>query len=322
MKPLATVVIVALCSWSPAWGDELKTTEEKPVVKAAEEKPPAAKVEVAPQLDVEQLQQVLEAFGVALDGIAGVAVQAAEAQVVGDPLEQQFRGQFRQLLKTELRFVQSVCRPNAEQYKKIKAAGVIGLKTTVKKFVDVQKQLQQGEFRAGQQPQFPDPRQMISTALAQSVKQTLSADQWKSYEKELASRAAARKRAAQLNLIAKLDKDLVLSAEQRGKFTKLLDDNWQDSWGQQLEVYMYGEQFFPVLPDDKVMPLLTDKQKSIWSRLPKNPDTIWGWAGMGFIQAVDFGGEAVLVEEAVAEPVAADPAEAKPQSDKPEEAKP
>jgi hypothetical protein len=315
MKPVAILLLVAVCSWSPAWGDEPKPAEKQPAAKA-DEKQPEANAEAPPKLDAGQLLQVFKAFGVAIDDIAAVAVQAVEVQVAGDPLEQQFRGQFQQLLKTELRFVQTVCRPNAEQYKKIKAAGDVALQATVKKFAEVQKQLQQGGFRAGQQPQFPDPRQMISSALLLSVKQNLSADQLKTYEQELASRAAARKRAAMLNLIAKLDRDLVLTAEQRGKFTKLLNDNWQESWEQQLEVFMYGDQFFPVLPDDKVTPLLSANQKSIWSRLPKHQNTIWGWAGMGFLQPVDLEGDAV-VEEAVAEP-----AKAQRQSDMPEEPNP
>jgi hypothetical protein len=212
----------------------------------------------------------------------------------GDPFERQFRQQFRQLSKGELNFVRAVCQPNAEQSKTLKAAGDAGLKTAVKRFAEVQKKMQQG-IRPGQEPQWPDPRKIISDELLKSVKTSLSPDQAKRYEAELEKRSAARKRAALLNLVAKLDKDLVLSADQRGKLSEALTANWKDEWGQQIEVFMYGDTYMPVLPDAQVLSVLTDKQKQIWKAIPKQQNQIWGWAGFGFVQVM-------ADEEALAEP--------------------
>ena len=170
------------------------------------------------------------------------------------------------------------------------------MKTAVKKFAEVQKKMQQG-IRAGQEPQWPDPRKIISDALLKSVKESLSADQAKRYEAELEKRSAARKRAALLNLVAKLDKDLVLTADQRGKLSEALSTNWKDEWGQQIEVFMYGDTYMPVLPDAQVLPVLTDKQKQIWTAIPKQHNQIWGWAGFGFVQVMEV--EEALVEPAV-----------------------
>ncbi len=265
---------------------------------------------------IEALGKVFEVFGAALGGrpliaeeaiaveavVAGellVDVQAGDAVAAGgDPLEQQFLQQFRQLSKTELNFVRAVCQPNAEQSKKIKATGDVALKTAVKQFAAIQKKLQQG-MRAGEQPEWPDPRKLMADVLLKSVKETLSADQAKRYEAELEKRSAARKRAALLNLVAKLDKDLVLTADQRGKLTDALNSNWKDGWGQQLEVFMYGDTYMPALPDAQVTPVLTEKQKQIWSAIPKQHNQIWGWAGFGFVQAVEIAEEAVIVEQAV-----------------------
>lgn len=291
--------------------DEKPVVERKAEAKAAAD--PKANAKQAAET-IEALGKVFEVFGAALGGrsliaeeaiaveavVAGevlVDVQAADAVVVGgDPLEQQFLQQFRQLSKAELNFVRAVCQPNAEQLKKIKAAGDVGLKTTVKKFAEVQKKMQQG-IRPGQEPQWPDPRKLMSDALLKSVKETLSADQVQRYEAELEKRSAARKRAALLNLVAKLDKDLVLTADQRGKLSEALTSNWKDGWGQQLETFMYGDTYMPALPDAQVLPVLTEKQKQIWNSLPKNQNQIWGWAGFGFVQVMDV--EEALVEPAV-----------------------
>ena len=287
---------------------------------AAAEKAPEKKVEAKAEADpeakakqaantLEALGKVFEIFGAALGDrpavAKAIAVEAAEVLVDvqaagvaiagGDPLEQQFLQQFRQLSKTELNFVRAVCQPNAEQSKKIKAASDAGLKTAVKKFAEIQKKLQQG-IRAGEQPSWPDPRQLMAEALLKSVKESMSEEQAEKYEVELEKRAAARKRAALLNLVARLDKDLVLTADQRGKLTEAINSNWKDSWCQQLEVFMYGDTYMPLVPDAQILPVLTEKQKKIWNGIPKQQNQFWGWAGMGFVQQV------VEVEEALAEP--------------------
>lgn len=285
MKPLMTVLVGIVLMPVVLFAED-----DPPAVKKAEAK---AEAEVAPVIEAKQVIEVLEAFGAIADVFGG----AVGAEVVGgDPLEQQFLQQFKQLSKTELNFVRAVCQPNAEQSKKIKAASDAGLKVAVKKFAEIQKQMQQG-IRAGQEPQWPDPRKLMADVLLKSVKETMPADQAQRYEAELEKRAAARKRAALLNLVAKLDKDLVLTGDQRGKLTETLSSNWKDAWCQQLEVFMYGDTYMPLLPDAQVIPVLTDKQKQIWNSIPKQHNQIWGWAGFGFVQAVDV--EEALIEPAV-----------------------
>lgn len=309
MKPLLAVLFGILIFPAVVVADE-----EKPAAKknadAKAEADPAAKIKQA-QDTLEALGNVVEVFGRALGGkvVLGEAAVAAEVVVDiqavvaeapeagGDPLEQQFLQQFRQLSKTELNFVRTVCQPDAEQLKKIKAASEVGLKVTVKKFAEIQKKLQQG-VRAGEQPQWPDPRKLMSDVLLKSIQETMSDDQVKRYEAELEKRLSARRRAALLNLVAKLDKDLVLTGDQRGKLSEALNSNWQDAWCHQLEVFMYGDSYMPVLPDAHILPSLTEKQQQIWTAIPKQHNQIWGWAGFGFVQAVDVE-EAAVVEQAV-----------------------
>ena len=321
MKPFWSLLLILLIAASCAIADDAKPGDET----SAPEKKVDAKANAQKAAEtIEALGKVFEVFGAAFGGRPNVAEEAIAVEAVvagemaidvldgdavaagGDPFEQQFRQQFRQLSKGELNFVRAVCQPDAEQSKKIKAAGDLGMKTAVKQFAEVQKKMQQG-IRAGQEPQWPDPRKIISDALLKSVKESLSADQAKRYEAELEKRSAARKRAALLNLVAKLDKDLVLTADQRGKLSEALSTNWKDEWGQQIEVFMYGDTYMPVLPDAQVVPILTEKQKQIWTAIPKNQNQIWGWAGGGFIQAgeIEEGGAAILesvVDEKADEP--------------------
>lgn len=269
-----------------AQGDT-ESVAKKGAGQAAEQKPAEAQQKPAAE---PQAAELLEAFEAVVEEVVGVVGG-------GDQFEQQFAAQFRMLLKTELHFVRTICQPTAEQDKVIRVAGEVSLKQAVKTFAETQKKLQQGGFRAGQQPQFPDPRTLIAEGLTKSVEATLPADKAQKYRVELEKRAAARKRVGLLNLVARLDKDLVLTADQRQKLTAALSAHWQDAWVQQLELYLYGEQFFPILPDNQVEPILNDKQKQVWRAIPKNQNAIWGWAGMGFIQAVDIDVEEVAAPE-------------------------
>lgn len=277
MKQLATLLIVIALTPCVVRADDPKA--EPAAEKKAEPAPAPAKGQ--------GVLEVVRAIGEAIQEKLAPAVEAE-----ADPIVQQFMPQFRQLLTTELHFVRTVCQPTPEQYQSIKTAGDASLRVTINKFAEVQKKMNQG-FRAGQQPEWPDPRKLLAEGLARSVKQTLPADQAKRYEVELEKRAAARKRVAVINLVAKLDKDLVLTAEQRNKLSDSLNSNWKDAWCQQLEVFLYGDQFFPALPDDQVLPILNDKQKEIWKGTTRNQNTFWGWAGLGFVQAVEIEEEVV-----------------------------
>jgi hypothetical protein len=332
MKSFVLTLVAMMFVPVMLWADDEKLADEKPVA----EKKAEAKAEADPEAKAKQaaetidaLEKVFEVFGAALGGRAMIAedfaVEAAVAVDVfapaeggdaaaGDPLEQQFLQQFRQLSKTELNFVRVVCRPDKEQDKKLKAASAAALKTAVKKFAEIQKKLQQG-IRAGEQPEWPDPRKLMSDVLLKSIKETMSEEAAKRYEAELEKRAAARKRAALLNLVAKLDKDLVLTADQRGKLTEAIEKNWKDSWCQQLETFMYGDAYMPVVPDAQILPVLSEKQKQIWNGIPKQHHQIWGWAGFGFVQGVDVGEDVGIAVEQAAEDKAEEPKKADEKKD-------
>ncbi len=281
---------------------------------AVQETKPAAKAVEAKPVDAKQVLEVFEALGNLVDDVVAVA---AGAPIAADPLEQQFAPQVQLVVNSELHFMRKVCQPTAKQYESLKLVGDRAAKNTVRKIAQVQKKMQQG-VQPGQQIEWPDPRSVVSELLVKEIAATLSVKQAEQYQLELAKRADARKRVALLNLVAKIDKDLLLTGEQRTKLSESLTTNWKSAWVQQLEVFVYGDQFTPILPDEHVLPFLNEKQKTIWKSAPKNQNQFWGWMGFGFMQGVAIEEDGVIIEEKVEEK-ADDKMDAEPQELKKEE---
>jgi hypothetical protein len=109
----------------------------------------------------------------------------------------------------------------------------------------------------------------IADALAKSVRTTLSPEQAARYQKEHELRSAARKRAVLLNLVAKVDRLLILTRDQRGKLSEILENHWNDSWDS-MQMLMYGgDQYLPEMPEGKILPILTVTQKDVWRGIQK-----------------------------------------------------
>ena len=111
------------------------------------------------------------------------------------------------------------------------------------------------------------------------MKTQLSAELATRLQDEVAKRDASRKQLAVRNLVARLDRELVLSPDQRDKVAASLSSHWDDSWCQSLEMFMYDYQFFPPIPDQYVAPFLNDPQKKVW-RSTQKVQTFWGGFGM------------------------------------------
>ena len=262
--------------------------------------------------DVNQLVDELVGNAVPVLVVGGDDLEA-DADPNVNAWQQQFTTQFRQLLKAELHFVRVVCQPTKPQYQPISVAGEKAMKRAVKEFAEVQKKMMRG-VRAGEQPGYPDPRKLITDGLSQSIKATLSAEQAARYQEELDKRAVNRKQVALRNLVAKLDQDLILTAEQRGKLTESLSAGWKDAWGQSLEMLFYVENYFPSLPDSDVLPILNDTQKEVWRGTVKADNGFWGWNGLAFVQGAVMEEEAWLDEPPAETPQADQKPEQKDQT--------
>ena len=195
--------------------------------------------------------------------LKAVAKEAPKGDVndaMAQQFEQQFGPQFRRLCKMELHFMRTVCQPTRPQYEKIAGDAEAAMTETIRKYAAI--------WHGGVNNDQSDPQTPIADAIAKSVRANLTPDQATRYQKELDQRAAARKRVTLLNLVAAVDNVLVLSAEQRARLGAVLETNWDASWDHPQWLFNLWY-YFPPMPDDKIMPLLTENQKAAWRGIPK-----------------------------------------------------
>ena len=248
-----------------------RADEPKPAVKkAAEAKPAEAKPAEA------KADKPAE---------AKKAVDAREAQIDAQVQQwiPQFTQQYRPILTTELNFIRQVCDLTPEQRPKIKTAGEASLKEAALKMAE----LQGGRMRGVRvQNEQPDPQRTIRESIAKVLQETLTPEQMAKYKAEATQRAALRKRAAIRCVVARLDGTLCLTADQRDKINQSITAGWQDKWEQWLMLSAYGDQYFPMVPDQLVATHLDADQKSVWSGLQK---VDFGYYGGGGIAEADDG---------------------------------
>jgi hypothetical protein len=198
--------------------------------------------------------------------------------------EGQFGKQFQHLYRTELHLLRVVCKLTKPQYQKVAADGEPALKATKQKFLVYWRNQQQGKWDRSGKGQA-DPREALSAELEKALQKTLTPEQAAAYKKERDLRTAAQRRAVVKTLIVMMDRQLVLSAEQRDKIHEVLDKNWNDSW--YTYVARFGGNYYPAMPDAKILPILNDEQKTIWNGMQKG-NILYGFHGLGIANVGEF----------------------------------
>ncbi len=130
--------------------------------------------------------------------------------------------QLAQMLGSELRLLTATARPTPDQRRAIALAGGRAIKECGR---------DAGQWRAGggsnrRHPAVPDPHRFIRDALGAAVVQQLGTDQSGLYLREWDARDQARKEAATLDLVARIDQALLLSREQRDRVAAALRTQW------------------------------------------------------------------------------------------------
>jgi hypothetical protein len=108
----------------------------------------------------------------------------------------------------------------------------------------------------------PHPRRAFQESLGVALKSRVTGSVHARYADELKKRVEDQKRAGALNLVARLDRILVLSPAQRDKLVGSLSSRWNEAWSETSDIY--GELYLPSLPDGLVLPYLTRTQKDVW----------------------------------------------------------
>jgi hypothetical protein len=252
-------------------------------VQAAPEKVAGAKAKapakVAGKAEVVEKKAAPKAARKAVMAKRVVAVQLG---AVPDDQVQQYVQQFRPMVRTEYYFIRNVCDLTKEQRKQVAREGERAVLAAARRFAEEQQKMMRGGWRPGSEQ--PDPHRLLVEVLAKSVPPMLTPAQAARYREELEKRAASRKQVALDNLVAKLDQDLVLDSDQREKISSSLSSHWNDAWCQSLQMLMNIENFFPNVPDNLVVPFLTEHQRSSWQRIPKNQNVFFGFAFNGMAE--------------------------------------
>jgi hypothetical protein len=176
----------------------------------------------------------------------------------------------------ELDFVRQVCDLKPDQRPKVKAAADAAVKVAAKHMVQPQR-------AGGHMPNAG--AQEIHDSIRATLEKTLTSEQLERYVAEDTSRTAATKQATIRHAVSRLDGAMFLTQEQREKIMAALDASWQRDWEHWLTMHQYGEQYFPQIPDQQVVPHLNSEQKVVWDRLQRT--TIWGWNNRGQQRADD-----------------------------------
>lgn len=208
--------------------------------------------------------------------VIGEARPAAEAQRFADAVKgrpdvemgaarvQRMLQRLLPFLRSEINLVNAVCEPTKEQLRRITREGKLALEETAK-----------AQATGGGGKGQDDPYLSIREAVAAAVKSQLSAEQSTRYEDEVRKQAAHRRTAAIHRIVAELDRELVLSAEQRMRLCESLGSRPTDAWS---KPGTFGRvPGLPVLPNELVAPLLTEAQRKVWHDLPKSSPVFVGF---------------------------------------------
>jgi hypothetical protein len=195
-----------------------------------------------------------------------------------DGQAQQMMMQFRPILRAEFHVIRVACQPTPEQRKAIAQAAEQTLRDTTKKYVESMRRPMTMAQRAAN-----EPRKLIEEGLVAALKSKVSAEQAARYQAELTKRTAARKRLTLRNLVARLDRELILSHKQRDQISESLSSHWDDSWGHSIEMFMNDNNYSPPIPDHVVAPFLNEPQVKIWRSIPKYQGFFGGFGIMGGI---------------------------------------
>lgn len=251
---------------------------------AAQEKPAAAKAVPAAKAAAEREEEAPPGYedAATADKPPGAARRVVPAPAAGGPVDpsvlqlaKQYLPRFRQqILKPELAFVRRACQPDDDQLRDVAAAAEERLAGVVRKYAVAQNRMRHGGIRASS-PR-PEPRKLVQQDVAAVVEARLRPDQVERYRRECELRAARRKRAVVLNLVAWLDQELLLSAEQRDKLVELLTQNYQESWGPWLGLLTRRINALPAISHELVDPVLNERQKDLWRAIPKSGNMFFG----------------------------------------------
>jgi hypothetical protein len=157
-------------------------------------------------------------------------------------------------LQAELACVKEVCGPTKEQFRQLKA----DLQDCAAK-----------SAKASRSASLKSLRENVALCLARR----LSPERGARYCGEIEKRDANERAVCIRNLVAILDQELSLSAQQREAMSRSLASNWDVTWCRTVEMaFRHGQNYLPKLPDSVILPILDSTQADVWQGMVKVED--------------------------------------------------
>lgn len=276
--------------------------DDPPIVET-DRRDPAPKVQFTPE-EQEFASEILDELGwTLLQAIQPfVSFENPAVDEWGDgklSLEKEELAEYRAILKPELLFLRKVCDLSEPEFQAISRSCEAALMGIVPQFLEEQEQYER-DLNNGKDPvSAPKPlTQRFRESVSQTAECQLTPEQWSQYSAEFQLRTAHRKRVAILNLVARLDHDLLLTSTQREQVAKLLEENWSDSWSQSLGAFASESNFMPGLAEDEMRQILSPAQLEVLSHLPYDDD-VSNFGDDSIAWIIDEDVEEVMVDEAV-----------------------
>lgn len=250
------------------------------VLQAVERTAREGAVDADPQAEAAQKQEAAKQKAAAAEAAKNQRQQQIDQQA------KQMEQFFQPPLQAELELVRRTCGSlPPEARKAIVAAGGEAVKATAKQFAAWQ-------FGERGKKKF-DGRQTIHEAVAAAVKPHASPEEFTAYEREHAARMTRREQTARFLIVAKLDRELELSAAQRDAIAADLEKRWEAGWIRELDDNG-GMQInnYPPAPDfaDKcIAPHLDERQRAEWKAWTQQA----GWSRMGQHMGWNFDGQSL-----------------------------
>jgi len=199
---------------------------------------------------------------------------------------------FQPVLRTELEMVRQAC-PNlsVEARRELFAVGTKAVASTALDFASRQ-------MLGGQPRRLCDARRSIQAPLARALEPLAGDEAFAAYVREQKAREARRAAAARVAIVAKLDRQLDLTAAQREAIQADLEADWKESWLRELDdtgMVMNNYRLAPDFANACIEPHLDEGQKAEWLRWRKAAGTAvvgmnfgWNFDGQGLHQEDDW----------------------------------
>lgn len=223
-----------------------------------------------------------------LSVVATAMLSAANAQAQAPPparepkeaVERGLAEQMRPFVFLEIRFAAAVCDLSKEERLAIAKRAKPMIDDLARDFLREEARKEAGvESNANR---GIDPERRLLAALRAIIKTQVSTDRWSRYEHEVQKRAADRRQSRVDNLVAALNRELILTPAQRQALRSLLIEEWKLEWNWSHEIYMdmESEACRPPIPERRIAPILSETQRKAFDKLPVRTPQPWDPFGL------------------------------------------